>query len=139
MIRFVLDTDLLSLWQHGHPNVARHVSAHRIDELAVTVITVQEQLDGWHSQLPRARSAKRIADLYRRLADTVRFLSRLQILDFSETAVQRFDQLRKQHSNIGRMDLRIAAVVLENQLTLVTRNRQDFQRIPGLKIEDWSQ
>jgi tRNA(fMet)-specific endonuclease VapC len=139
MSRFVLDTDMLSLWQHDHPIVVQRVSAHRPDELAVTVITVQEQLDGWHSRLPRARTAKRISDLYRRLADTVRFLSRLPIVDYSEAAVLRFEQIRKQHPKIGRMDLRIAAIVLEHNLVLVTRNRQDFQRIPGLQIEDWSQ
>jgi tRNA(fMet)-specific endonuclease VapC len=139
MSRFVLDTDMLSLWQHDHPIVVQRVSAHRPDELAVTVITVQEQLDGWHSRLPRARTAKRISDLHRRLADTVRFLSRLPIVDYSEAAVLRFEQIRKQHPKIGRMDLRIAAIVLEHNLVLVTRNRQDFQRIPGLQIEDWSQ
>jgi tRNA(fMet)-specific endonuclease VapC len=139
MSRFVLDTDMLSLWQHDHPIVVQRVSAHRPDELAVTVITVQEQLDGWHSRLPRARTAKRISDLYRRLADTVRFLSRLPIVDYSEAAVLRFEQIRKQHPKIGRMDLRIAAIVLEHNLVLVTRNRQDFQRIPGLQIEDLSQ
>jgi tRNA(fMet)-specific endonuclease VapC len=139
MSRFVLDTDMLSLWQHDHPIVVQRVSAHRPDELAVTVITVQEQLDGWHSRLPRAHTAKRISDLYRRLADTVRFLSRLPIVDYSEAAVLRFEQIRKQHPKIGRMDLRIAAIVLEHNLVLVTRNRQDFQRIPGLQIEDLSQ
>jgi tRNA(fMet)-specific endonuclease VapC len=89
--------------------------------------------------LPRARTAKRISDLYRRLADTVRFLSRLPIVDYSEAAVLRFEQIRKQHPKIGRMDLRIAAIVLEHNLVLVTRNLQDFQRVPGLQIEDWSQ
>jgi tRNA(fMet)-specific endonuclease VapC len=135
---FVLDTDILSLWQHGHATVSEHVSAHAADELAITVITVQEQLDGWHARLPRAKDRKKIADLYQRLADSVRFLSRVQILPYSEAAIDRYEQLKKQQRNIGKMDLRIAAIVLEFAATLVTRNTQDFSCIPGLQIEDWS-
>jgi len=54
MTLFVLDTDILSLWQHGHPAVGTQVAAHSPDTLAITIITVQEQLDGWHSRLFRA-------------------------------------------------------------------------------------
>jgi len=72
------------------------------------------------------------------LAECVRFLARLQLLSFTEPAISRYEQLRSLKLNIGKMDLRIAAIVLENGATLVTRNRRDFQKLPGLLIEDWS-
>ena len=53
----VLDTDSLSLWQRGHPALSRRIAAQPPADLAITVITVQEQLDGWHSQLPRAKGS----------------------------------------------------------------------------------
>jgi tRNA(fMet)-specific endonuclease VapC len=135
---YALDTDTLSLWQHGHPLVSQRVAACPPDELAVTVITVQEQLDGWHSRLPRARKPRQLADLYRRLAENVRFLARLSILHYSEAAIHRYAQLRKQCPNVGRMDLRIAAVALEHGAVVVSRNVGDFRRVPGLAVEDWS-
>jgi tRNA(fMet)-specific endonuclease VapC len=112
MSLFVLDTDTVSLWQHGHAAVSRHIAAHGSDELAITVITVQEQIDGWHSRIVRAKSRQQIAATYQRLADTVRFLSRLTILAFPEDAIEQYEALRAQKLNIGKMDLRIAAIVL---------------------------
>jgi len=63
---------------------------------------------------------------------------RLPVLPFSEAAILRFDHLRTLRLNVGSMDLRSAAIALENDLTVITRNRRDFGRVPGLKIEDWS-
>lgn len=42
----VLDTDTLSLWQSGQEHVVRRVSEQTATALAVTVITVQEQIEG---------------------------------------------------------------------------------------------
>ena len=36
------------------------------------------------------------------------------------------------------MDLRIAAIVIANQMTLLTRNTVDFERVPNLAFEDWT-
>jgi len=73
------------------------------------------------------------------LAEAVRFLNRVQIVDFDEPAIHRCEQLKKRKIKIGKMDLRIAATVLERGAILVTRNLRDFQKVPGLQIEDWSQ
>ena len=39
---------------------------------------------------------------------------------------------------MGKMDLRIAAIALELNCTVITRNLADFRRVPGLSIDDWS-
>jgi tRNA(fMet)-specific endonuclease VapC len=107
--------------------------------VAVTVITVEEQLSGWYAQLRQAKSAERLAWAYRRLAANVRFLSRLQIVDFEETAIQRYQQIRKLKLKVRKTDLRIAATALDREAVLVTRNVRDFQRVPGLTIENWAE
>jgi tRNA(fMet)-specific endonuclease VapC len=60
-------------------------------------------------------------------------------MDFDEQAQMMFQHLRAQRIRIGTLDLRIAAIALSREATLVTRNRQDFAGIPApLNIENWS-
>jgi len=59
-------------------------------------------------------------------------------LPYAESAVLRCEHLRKQMLNLGKMDLRIAAIGVDPDMTLVTRNTRDFGRIPGLDFEGWS-
>lgn len=134
----VLDTNILTLFEEGHPAVLEHVQASPPETLCTTIISVQEQLDGWNDRLPRAKTRAKLAGLYLKLTHTVQFLSRLRILSFSEAAIERFEDLKKLKLNIGKMDLRIAAVVLEEHATLISANLRDFRRVPGLRVEDWS-
>jgi tRNA(fMet)-specific endonuclease VapC len=138
MSLYVLDTDTLQLFQDDNPMVLARVNAVAPGDLAISVVTVEEQLSGWYAQLRQAKQPERLAWAYRRLAATARFLTRIQIVDFDEPAIRRYEELKKRKLKIGKMDLRIAATVLERGATLVTRNVRDFQRIPGLRIEDWS-
>ena len=138
MTLFVLDTDVLVLFQEGHELVCRRVLSHSIDELAISAITVEEQLSGWYTLLRRAKSKDKLARAYQRLTDAVELLSRFRILSFTESAIDRFEQLKAQKLGVKHMDLRIAAIVLEHAASLVTRNARDFQLIPHLAWEDWS-
>ena len=54
MSLYVLDTDSLTLFQHGHPAVSSRCLAQS-QELATTVISVEEQLSGWFASIRRAR------------------------------------------------------------------------------------
>lgn len=138
MSLYVLDTNMLQLLQEENPTVVTRVRAVALADRAISVITVEEQLSGWYTQLRQAKQPERLAWAYRRLAANVRFLSQLQIVDFDESAIQRYEQLKKLKLKVRKMDLRIAAAVLERDATLVTRNVRDFQQVPGLRIEDWS-
>jgi tRNA(fMet)-specific endonuclease VapC len=62
----------------------------------------------------------------------------LPLLSYTEPAVLRFQQLKALKLGVGAMDLRIAAIVLENGAILATRNSRDFRRVPGSTIEDWT-
>jgi tRNA(fMet)-specific endonuclease VapC len=60
------------------------------------------------------------------------------VVPFDQGAEQEYDQLIGQKIRIGSMDLRIAAIALSRKLTVVTRNQNDFGRVPGLQTEDWT-
>ena len=138
MPAFVLDTDTFSLFLNGHPRVCENVLGRSLDQTTTTIITVEEELGGWYSVLRKSRNHSALARVYQRMTDTVEALSRFRLLTFTEAAMDRFATLRKEHPRIGRNDLRIASIVLENRVTLVTRNRVDFEQVEGLAFVDWS-
>jgi tRNA(fMet)-specific endonuclease VapC len=135
---FVLDTDILTLFEREHSMVSAHIAEHRPSEIAISVVTVEEQLSGWYAQLRQAKSPERLAWAYRRLAANVRFLRHAQILDYDEAAMQGYEELKRMRLKVRKMDLQIAATALQRGGTVVTRNVRDFKKVPGLTVEDWS-
>ena len=59
-------------------------------------------------------------------------------MDFTNDAAEKYDAFRSAKLRVGAMDLRIASIVLTNDMVLLTRNTVDFERVPGLRFEDWS-
>jgi len=138
MIRYVLDTDILSLLQDGHASVTARCAAAPSD-FAISVITVEEVLSSWFTFLRRARTKDKVALAYHRLAQSAQFVGSLPILPFPLSAIERFEQLKSLKLGVKAPDLRIAAIALENEAIVVTRNTRDFLVVPGLTVEDWSQ
>ena len=80
----------------------------------------------------------RLAIAYGSLQSSIEDLQALTILPFSELAKYRYRDLLQQKIRVGSHDLRIAAIVLSVEGVLITRNRRDFEKVPGLQIDDWS-
>ncbi|MBD2203623.1 type II toxin-antitoxin system VapC family toxin [Calothrix sp. FACHB-1219] len=138
MAKWVLDTDHVSLLQRGHPVVVNKVSTVNPAEIAVTIITIVEQMYGRLDVINRAKSKQELVTAYTLLKETFNLLSQANILDFNEAAFDIYNDLLKQKIRVGTQDLRIASIALAFNCTLVTRNLKDFQKIPNLQIVNWS-
>jgi tRNA(fMet)-specific endonuclease VapC len=136
--RYILDTDHVSLYQRRHPQVVSRVLSTAPANLAVTTITLGEQLQGRLAVIRQARAQPDAARGYLRLRETVEFYQTIQLLDYTTAATAHFEELRRQGVRIGTQDLRIAAITLMAGATLVTRNTRDFAQVPGLALADWS-
>src|SRR5258708_1349305 len=90
MSLFVLDTDILTLFQEGHATVQQRVAAWPLPDLAITVLSVEEQLSGWYTYVRQAKQIDKLALGYERLANTIKSLTAFQILSFEEPSIHRY-------------------------------------------------
>jgi tRNA(fMet)-specific endonuclease VapC len=139
MSRFLLDTDTITLIQYGHARLVKRLANYPSSDIAISALSIQEQMRGWLARLSRLSKPPQIADWYEFLAKRMfPVWQRHELSAFPESAISRFEHLKTLRLNIGLMDLRIAAVALDGGTTVVTRNLCDFTRVPGLVAEDWS-
>ena len=138
MSLWVLDTDHVSLFQQNHPVVTERINAVNPEEIGVTIITLEEQLYGRLNGIRRANSPEKLISAYAKLSATWKYFTSINLLDFEQNAYNCYAELVGQKIRVGTQDLRIAATVISRNGVLVTRNRRDFERVPGLRFEDWT-
>jgi tRNA(fMet)-specific endonuclease VapC len=138
MSLYVFDTDIMTLLRRGHSRVCQNVASLPTTDLAVTVLTIEEQLSGWYRLLRTVMRPAQVARAFQELAEAVQFFGSWQILPYSVPAIACYDRLQALKSHVRKTDLRIAAVTLEHSGILVTGNLRDFRRIPNLVVEDWT-
>ncbi|MGH8001010.1 MAG: type II toxin-antitoxin system VapC family toxin [Brasilonema sp.] len=112
MSLWILDTDTLSLFQREHPIVSQRVSTTLSEELATTVITLEEQMYGRLNRIRRANSQKALVLAYTQLRETLEDFKTISVLEFNQDAANGYAQLLRQKVRIGTQDLRIAAIVI---------------------------
>jgi tRNA(fMet)-specific endonuclease VapC len=142
MSLWILDTDHVSLLLAGHPQVSRRVAELGAD-VAITVVTIQEIFNGWVVRINDAKETSNFVRLYGKLSRTIALCKRVPVMDFDQSAGDRYQQLITEIPSLSKKrlqkDMRIAVIALSIGAIVVTRNNQDFSQVPGLLLEDWTQ
>lgn len=139
---YVLDTDHISVLQHGEEPAKGALCARMdaLDESAffLTIVSFHEQALGWNAYIQRHQSVDRVVHAYRMYEGMLDEYGSAQLLSFDDRAAMEFIRLTELRIRLGATDLRIAAIVMTNEMTLLSRNLKDFQRVPNLRVEDWT-
>ena len=132
---FLLDTDILSNLMKRSPSTALIAKLASVppEQQFTSSITFGELILGAHRMGPRATGL--LGQIETRL------IPNLPILPFDAVAARRYGEVRAllegQGTSVGDADLRIAAIALVRNLTIVTANTRHFRRVPGLPVENW--
>ncbi len=140
MSLFIIDTNILTHLQEGDSEISRRVRPFSAGELGISIISVEEDLGGWYTLLRKSHIAHkpdRKARVYAKFTKSINLMKLFKVYSYTEKAMGRYKELSQAGYNISGNDLRIAAIAMEFELVLVTRNTQHFHRIDGLDIEVW--
>ena len=131
MLKYLLDTNIVIYTMKNRPQrVKRRFQQHH-GQMGISTVTIGELVfDAEHSQQAE-----------RNLADLEALAARLEVLPFDNQAAYHFGQIRaalyRTGQPIGPYDLMIAGQARAAGLKLVTNNVKEFERVPGLLLENW--
>ena len=130
----LIDSSILIAFERGQIDVNAHVRGREQEPFFISVISVSELLHGVH----RARD---LNIRTRRQAFVEGILAGFPILEIDLTVARAhaslWSMLESEGKMIGIHDSWIAATCLAHGFSLVTANVREFERIPGLQIENW--
>ena len=129
-MRYLLDANaIIALLNDTTSPIARRVRRHPPRDFGVSAVVIHELYYG-------AFKSQRVEQNVARV-DALQFPG----LEFDEDDARQAGQIRAHLASkgtpIGPYDVLIAGQAMARELTLVTHNTSEFQRVPGLKVEDW--
>ena len=127
----MLDTDAVIYTIKNRPSKVREVFKSHSGLMSISSVTLGELIYG----------AEKSAQPERNLADIEGLTARLEVLPFDQMAATHFGQLCAELAKIGKpigpYDQMIAGHARSLGLILVTNNMSEFERVPGLRLENW--
>ena len=137
----LLDTDHLSVLKYtDNERYARlhgRLLAAAPEPIGTTIVNVEEQMRGWLAAIAKERTLLRQITTYRELADLFDFFAKINIVSLTAEAVDLFNGFRKSGVKVATMDLKTACIAIASNALLLTANRRDFEKVPGLRFENW--
>jgi tRNA(fMet)-specific endonuclease VapC len=127
----LLDTDICIAFLNGKDRKLERRMLEAAEDLILCSVVKAEL---WFA----AEASARVSENHERLGN---FFDTLDCLPFDDAAARHYGRvraaLRRDGRPIGPNDLLIASIALANDTTLITRNRREYERVPGLAIETW--
>ena len=131
MLKYLLDTNIVIYVIKRRPTEVMGVFNENAGRMAMSSITLSELYHG----------AEKSVKVAQNLAVVEEFASLLEVLPYAAKASSHYGAIRtaleKAGRPIGVNDLHIAAHARSEGLTLVTNNLGEFERVPGLLLENW--
>ncbi|QTD46830.1 type II toxin-antitoxin system tRNA(fMet)-specific endonuclease VapC [Ottowia testudinis] len=131
MLRYMLDTNIVIYVMKRRPLAALEVFNRHAGAMCISSITLSELCHGAEKSERREHSLRHVES----------FVSRLEVLPYGAKAAMHYGSIRamleRQGQIIGENDLHIAAHARSEGLTLVSNNLREFERVPGLLLENW--
>lgn len=129
---YMLDTNICIYVINSRPAIVlERFRLERIGDIVISSVTAAELAFG----VAKSGSVRN-----RQALDM--FLSTLEILPFDESVIWHYGDLRtdleRRGQPIGTLDTMIAAHALSSNTILVTNNTREFERVPGLRLENWA-
>ena len=132
MIKYMLDTNILIYTIRNRPKKVREAFKKHSDYLAMSTVTLGELIYG----------AEKSAQSVRNLEDIEALAARVDVVPFDSQAAIHFGQVRAELAKSGKLigpyDLMIAGHARSRGLILITNNLREFNRFPGLRVENWA-
>lgn len=136
----VLDTNHFTEMVDGSApglRLLQEIQCKAVKGVATTIITAQEVLAGWFAEINRRPAGERQVPAYGQFQKNLASLEKITILPFGSAEAEIFSGLRLEYPGTGTMDLKIAAICIVHDALLLTRNLVDFEKLPGLRVENW--